>query len=176
MTLSVLALSKILKEWPEKYVFEMLSEFSCSKDKDVQRFLRKRAIEFEKKQVSRTYLLFDSESASKLVAYFTIAISSLYVDSLQCDVELIEKMNVNRGIAQSYLIGQLGKIDGYEKRIGNFAIYHALDPIEGVNKVVGCPVIRLDCKDALVNYYEGKGFRLLSKGDNDLNKMIMMIS
>jgi len=61
MTFSVLALNKILGTWPEHTVIEILSEFSCTKDKDVERYLKKKAIEYEKSQISRTYLLFDSE-------------------------------------------------------------------------------------------------------------------
>ncbi|MCL2149019.1 MAG: hypothetical protein FWH47_06765 [Methanomassiliicoccaceae archaeon] len=41
----------------------------------------------------------------------------------RCDEELSRKMNVNNGVAQSYLIGQLGKVDGYDN------VREALPPI-----------------------------------------------
>ena len=176
MTYSILSLNDILMASPEQKVIGMLSNFSCSKDKDVQRYIQKKAIEHEKSQISRTYLIFDNEPTKRLVAYVTIAISSLFLDKERCDMLLLEKMNVNRGMAQSYLIGQLGKIDDYNKKIGDIALDHALDLIQSANRVVGCPVIRLDCKDALVNFYKKKGFEFLNKGDHNLNQMIKILN
>ena len=67
-------------------------------------------------------------------------------------------------MAQSYLIGQFGKIDGYDKKIGNVVINYALNLIKEANRVVGCRVIRLDCVDALVNYYEKKRIHFSEQG------------
>jgi len=175
MTYEIVPLRAFMKTMPEHRVKRILSRFSCSKDEDVQRYLQETSVKHESRQISRTYLLFDNEPTKRLVAYITIAISSLSVDKEQCDAELLEKMNVNRGMAQSFLIGQLGKIDGYDKKIGNIAIDHAIGLIEGANKVVGCPVIRLDCKDALVDYYKEKGFMFLNKGSRGLNQMIKIL-
>ena len=44
----------------EEELKELLSEFSCSKNSDVERFLKKQAIEFTKKNQSVTYLVFHS--------------------------------------------------------------------------------------------------------------------
>lgn len=44
----------------------ILSEFSCEKNSDVERFLKEQSIEFTKKNQSVTYLVFANEDA----AYF----------------------------------------------------------------------------------------------------------
>jgi hypothetical protein len=50
--------------------------FVCSDDKDVQNFLRKDAITFEKSGKARTYLLIDNANG-ELLGYFTLAINSI---------------------------------------------------------------------------------------------------
>lgn len=45
-------------ELGEDLLNQILSEFSCSRNTDVERFLKKNAIEFTKKNQSVTYLVF----------------------------------------------------------------------------------------------------------------------
>ena len=46
----------------EEDLIQILSEFSCEKNPDVERFLKKNAIEFTKKNQSVTYLVFSVEN------------------------------------------------------------------------------------------------------------------
>ena len=56
----------------------VLSGFSCPKNPDVERFLKKSAVEFAKKNQSVTYLVFSMES-KELLGYFTLAVKPLTV-------------------------------------------------------------------------------------------------
>jgi hypothetical protein len=146
-------------------------------DKDVESFLREKAIVQEKKHISRTYLIFAIGKEPELVAYFTIAVSSMNVTELECSNEMRKKMNINNDLAQSYLIGQIGKSDGSQKGLGKFVIKHAIDRIEEANAKVGCRLIRLDCKPSLVKYYTDNGFTLARRNrDGSLIQMIRIIS
>ena len=58
---------------------QLLSDFSCPLNPDVERFLTHNAIEFTKKNQSVTYLVFTTEEA-ELVGYFTIAIKPITVN------------------------------------------------------------------------------------------------
>ena len=40
---------------------QILSSFSCEKDRDIENFLRHRAVQFEELSKSRTYLICDEE-------------------------------------------------------------------------------------------------------------------
>jgi|GEM_PF-4817257 len=51
----------------------ILSEFSCEKNPDVERFLKKSSIEFTKKNQSITYIVLAIDD-SELLGYFTIAL------------------------------------------------------------------------------------------------------
>ena len=177
MTNKVIPLKDLIDKRSEKTVVEFLSSFSCSKDKDVQRYLRETAVKHEINHISRTYLIFDSEQNEQLVAFITIAMKCLIIGKENHEEKLIGMMNVSNGTAQSYLIGQLGKTDDYEKKVGDFAISFATNIILQANQLVGCRTIRLDCKDALVGYYEKNGFSLLSRNnENGLNRMVRILT
>ncbi|MCL2510152.1 MAG: hypothetical protein FWF07_03640 [Methanomassiliicoccaceae archaeon] len=176
MTFEIVSLRNYMRRKSEESINELLSGFTCTKDLGIQRYLRETATKHEASHISRTYLIFDSDTTKRLVAFITIAIRCLNLDGEQHTSTLVERMNVNNGIAQSYLIGQFGKIDDYNKKVGEFAINFALDIIAESNKLVGCRVIRLDCINALIGYYEKRGFRLLNKNDEkNLNRMVMIL-
>ena len=61
------------EELGEDDLRQVLSEFSCEKNPDVERFAKEQSIEFAKKQQSVTYLVFSTEDA-ELVGYFAITI------------------------------------------------------------------------------------------------------
>ena len=142
----------------------------------MESYLKEKAILHERKHISRTYLLFTDDNGPKPVAYFSIAVSCMEVNDLECSNGLRKKLNINKDIAQSYLIGQIGKCDGTEKGLGERAIEIAIDLIADVNSKVGCRVIRVDCKDVLIDYYRDNGFRLVRRNkDGDLNQMVQII-
>ena len=62
----------------EDDLVQILSEFSCERNSDVERFLKNSAIEFTKKNQSVTYLVFSVEDG-ELLGYFTIALKPLTV-------------------------------------------------------------------------------------------------
>lgn len=62
----------------EEDLIQILSEFSCEKNPDVERFLKKSSIEFTKKNQSITYIVLSIEDG-ELLGYFTIALKPLTV-------------------------------------------------------------------------------------------------
>lgn len=62
----------------EESLYDLLSDFSCPKNLDVEYFLLHNAIEFTKKDQSITYLVFDAEDAS-LVGYFSLTVKPISV-------------------------------------------------------------------------------------------------
>jgi len=175
MSYLVSPLSEVLSKYPEEQVSQILSSFSCERDKDVESFLRDKAIVQEKKQTSRTYLIFDDDT-NLLVAYFALAISIMEDKNLKCSNRMQRKMNFNNHVALSYLIGQLGKRDGSAKGLGMFAIEKAISCILKANAKVGCRVIRIDCRESLIEYYENNGFTPVGcNAEGNLNLMVRII-
>ena len=104
------------EEAGEPALVDLLSGFSSPKNKDVERFLKKSAIEFTKKNQSVTYLVVSAEDV-RLLGYFTLALKPLTVRGetvsntmkrkLLRISELDEKSDTYT--MSAYLIAQLGK-------------------------------------------------------------------
>ena len=96
---------------------DILSEFTCPKNPDVERFLKKNAIEFTKKNQSVTYLVFSNDTA-ELIGYFTLTIKPIQVNNdSKISKGMLKKISrVSEYDEESetfylsaYLIAQLGK-------------------------------------------------------------------
>lgn len=64
------------KRLGEDKLVQLLSEFSCPLNTDVERFLKQQAIEFAKKHQAVTYLVLSLEDA-ELLGYFSVTIKPL---------------------------------------------------------------------------------------------------
>lgn len=95
---------------------QILSEFSCPLNPDVERFLKLQAIEFAKKHQAVTYLVLSLEDA-ELLGYFSITIKPLVVKAESFSNTAKRKLARFSGIDKNeqtynlaaYLIAQLGK-------------------------------------------------------------------
>ena len=104
------------KELGEEELLGLLSEFSCSRNMDVERFLKEQSVEFTKKNQSVTYLVFANKDVA-LVGYFTITIKPITVNTCSFSntmkrkiarVSELDKANDTYTLS-AYLIAQLGK-------------------------------------------------------------------
>ena len=103
-------------ELGEDELRQILSEFSCPVNRDVEQFLKKNSIEFTKKNQSVTYLVF-SVIGGELLGYFTLALKPLTVrgETVSNTIkrkllrvsELDEKLDTYT--MSAYLIAQIGK-------------------------------------------------------------------
>jgi len=169
----VVPLKKLISRLPPERITKILSSFSCKRDVDVENFLKELAVVYEKRHLARTNIIFSDGSYDEPVAYFSIAVSSMDASRIECSNALRKKMNIYDDIAQSFLIGQIGKRDNAPKGLGEFAISCATDLILEANDRVGCRVVRLDCRKALIKYYEKNGF--ISVGHNEEKDLYEMI-
>jgi hypothetical protein len=78
--LSAKSLSSYVGKELEEVIRTAITSFSC-KDKDVEYFLKSKAFDFEKRDKSRTYLVFDDAQYVagyvSVLAYFTLSLKSL---------------------------------------------------------------------------------------------------
>ena len=152
-------------------LLQVLSGFSCQKNPDVERFLKKSSIEFTKKNQSVTYLVFDV-SSMELVGYFTIALKPLTVRGETVSNTVKKKlMRVSELDEQSqtytmsaYLIAQLGKNfkNGAEKKItGEELLELAWDIVEKMQYMGGGMVTFLEAENSerLLSFYQANRFQ-----------------
>ncbi len=181
------------KELGEDELLRLLSEFSCNKNMDVEKFLKEQAVEFTKKNQSVTYLVFTNEDVA-LAGYFTITIKPITVnaDSFSntmkrkiARVSELDKIN-NTYTLSAYLIAQLGKnfSNNMRKKIaGEQLLKAAMDTIKELQYMAGGMVVFLEADDnkKLIEFYEGKhGFKRfatkeIKTGTEDAHTLIQFL-
>ena len=146
----------------------ILSEFSCEKNSDVERFLKEQSIEFTKKNQSVTYLVFTNQDA-ELVGYFTITIKPISVNAdsfsntMKRKIARVSELDEENGTytLSAYLIAQLGKnfTNGANASItGEQLLQAAVDTIKELQYMAGGMVIFLEAEneEKLMRFYEDK--------------------
>lgn len=159
------------KRLGEDKLVQLLSEFSCPLNTDVERFLKQQAIEFAKKQQAVTYLVLSSEDA-ELLGYFSITIKPLVVRAEPFSntarrklarFSEIDKSEQTYNLA-AYLIAQLGKNfnDRAKGRItGQELLETAIRQVQILQYQAGGMVafVEADNKEKLLSFYETYGFK-----------------
>lgn len=181
------------KDLGEDALRDILSEFSCEKNPDVERFLKEQSIAFTKKNQSVTYLVFANEDAA-LIGYFTLTIKPISVNvgefsnTMKKKIARVSELDEENGTytLSAYLIAQLGKnyADGMNERItGEQLLQAAVDTIKELQYMAGGMVIFLEAEDKeqLMKFYEEKnGFKRfdtkeVKPGTEDVHTLIQLL-
>ena len=176
----------------EEKLRQLLSEFSCPLNVDVQRFLRQQAIEFSKKHQAATYLALSVEDA-ELLGYFSITIKPLVVRAEPFSNTVRRKLarfsEMDRcgqtyNIA-AYLIAQLGKnySDRAKGRItGQELLEAAIRQLQIVQSLASGMVafVEADNNEKLLSFYENYGFkrfdaRQTASGTDEPHELVQLL-
>ena len=154
----------------ESRLLQVLSGFSCLRNPDVERFLKKSSVEFTKKNQSVTYLVFDI-SSMVLVGYFTLALKPLTVRGETVSNTVKKKLlRVSEWdelsdtyTMSAYLIAQLGKnfTNGADQKItGEELLALAWDKIKEIQYLGGGVVTFLEAEneEKLLSFYRDNRF------------------
>lgn len=181
------SLGMLINEIGESGTKTLLSDFSCPMNKDIEDFLRYKAIEFEKQQLSRTQVIFTSyQNKNVLIGYYTLSSKSFNITKAAISKSMRKKINkfatfdtaLKVHVLPAPLIAQLGKNfqNGYNTLIsGDELLKMACEDIRLVQSFIGGKVAYLECEDcpALIDFYESNGFvqfakRRLDKDETEL--------
>jgi len=170
----------------EEEIDNFLLTFRNTKDKDIERFLREKALIFKKRNWCNTFLLVGEENNKygfKVEGYFTLSFKVL---SFENDVSKTVRKKLNNGVDADaipvILIGQLGKyIDDdnmiYGDTCADDLIYYAVQIIKEINELVPCRYILLECeknRTRLRDLYTSLGFSQIG-GDSDYIQLVKKI-
>lgn len=170
---TVIPLGALLNhEFDVKKIEDAFRKFSCQREVDLENFLVRKAIPYEKTNFGKTFLLIDIEELEKehfsVMAYYTIAQKSVDISELsQKKKRKVLGDYPGRDSLKSipaYLIGQLGRNDTYssEEISGEQILYECYNSISIAAQVVGGNLVILECRENMFEkVYEGKGFKKL---------------
>ena len=177
MGYKVINLKDIYNTLGENRTKEVLKEYKCELNNDVEYFLKEKAIEFSKQDISRTYIVMSSyKEKDVIVGYFAISNKATVIR--KCILSKTKKKSILRyakfdSESKGYnialpLIGQIGKNynNGYDKLItGDILLKHALNKIKVAQNLIGGRYVFLECEDKqeLKDFYDSNGFECFGK-------------
>ena len=163
----------LMEEMGEEQARELLSGFSCPPNPDIERFLKRNAIEFAKQGLSQTHIVFDGQ---EFVGYFCLTNKPVSVNTSKFSATMrrqIEKFAVYDNRIQEHvlaapLIAQLGKnYSGGRNRLisGDELLALACDKVERILFDLGGKFVYLECADnpKLLDFYRSNRFRAFSR-------------
>jgi len=168
-------------------LLSFLSNFSCSKNQDVQSFLTAadKCISFEKKSRSRTYLILNEKN--EILGYFSLALKTLFAQNKSIKGAIRRKINSGKPNSfigpdleyyNVYLIGQIGRDDSFTSKDLSLAdildeIYSILTEVQA--RVGGSSIlIEVDNNKKLVDLYKKHGFIHLGTDQEALSQLLVL--
>jgi hypothetical protein len=180
----------------ESELIKLLSKFECDKDEDIQNFItnKEKAIQYERLQKARTYILFDENQIKEetienldILGYISLATKVLSVpdevsNRFRKEIDgLSAKIHGQRiNEFSTYLIGQLGRNSRFksEELPGKVLLDYADSVISVAMNSVGGRATLIECKNdsKLINFYSENGFKIVgNEPDENSELMIQMI-
>lgn len=169
----------------------ILSDFSCDKNLDIEHFLKKNSIEFAKKKQSITHLVFDDENG-ELVGYFSLTHKPIIIEDEILSNKAYNKIlrfakpdKEGKYTLSAFLIAQFGKNYSIEKEKqidGKELMSLAYNILKEVQYQIGGIVVFLECeeKKELLEFYQREPFSFKIFGERisetDNTKYIQLLS
>ena len=177
---TVINILDMLETVGEDELYNILSDFSSPRNTEIERFIHSNAIEFAKRKMSITYLVFNEDA--QLLAYFTLAhkpssvAENILSKTSRKKLEMHARLEENSQAYQvsAYLIAQFGKNYGvnHGREIsGNELMDLVFGILEQVQRQIGGGIVFLECEDnpVLLKFYQNEHnrFRLFGERFSD---------
>ena len=169
----------------ENEVNNILSEFSCPKNQEIENFLIKNSVEFAKKKMSITYLVFSNDEDKNFLGYFTVTHKSSLVQSKTLSKTSQKKLSFHAKLDETtqcydvsaFLIAQFGKNSSVNKELsisGNDLMDCVFSILKNVQHLVGGGIAFLECEDneKLLSFYQNEhnNFKMYGKRFSEREK------
>lgn len=177
MGYKVINLKDIYNSIGEDKTKEILKDYKCEINSDVEYFLNQKAIEFSKQDIARTYIVMGKyKNEDVIVGYFAIANKSTTIKKTVLSntkrkslLKYAKYDSESKGYNIALpLIGQIGKnySRGYNDLIsGDILLKLACDKIKSIQNLIGGRHVFLECQDNIKirEFYESNGFVCFGK-------------
>lgn len=173
----IISLADMLSELEESKVKDELSSFSSPKNKDIEDFLKNKAIHFARQNLAPTNLVYaNCDKGIFLCGYFTLTIKTIEVEKKLVGSNTFNKLkkfgtydkDCEKCTIPAPLIAQLGK--NYSNGCGNLIkgaelLQMACDEVKKAQFIIGGKVVYLECEETeiLTSFYCRNGFKEFSR-------------
>lgn len=182
MGYNIISLEKMCDSIGETKTKELILDFECNLNKDVEMFLKEKAIEFFKQGIAQTFIVTTSFKNKQVISgYFALSNKTTQIKKSFLSKGMRKRLSrfasnasVNSDFTVSLpLIGQLGKNykNNYNDLIsGDILLKLACDKVKQVQEILGGRFVFLECEDKpkLKEFYESNGF--VHFGNRNLDK------
>ena len=146
---------------------ELLSDFSCPKNEEIQKFVRTNAYDFARKKLSVTYLVVNEDNYIEAI----FALAHKAVEIVDASLSNSKRKKISRYAVldsgtgsytvSAFLIAQFGKnyaLDADKRLSGNELMDLVFEVLERVQREIGGGVVFLECEDKpqLLNFYQNE--------------------
>lgn len=188
MAYNIISLKDMYAAIGENKAKDILSNFECPLNKDVEYFIKEKALQFLKMRISQTFLVSTSfKGQNVIVGYFALTnkITKIKKSSLSNSLKKRISRFAEQSTTEKYfnvslpLIGQLGKNykNNYNSLIsGDELLKLACDKVIEAQNILGGKFAFVECEDKekLKEFYESNGFvcfgkRNLEKDEKEQN-------
>ena len=146
---------------------ELLSDFYCPKNEEIQQFVRAKAYDFARKKLSVTYLVVNEDNY--ITAIFTLAHKAVEIGNASLSNSKRKKISryavLDSGTGSytvsAFLIAQFGKnyaLDADKRLSGNELMDLTFKVLEKIQHEIGGGVVFLECEDKpqLLGFYQNE--------------------
>lgn len=185
MAYKVINIKDIYKSLGEANTKDIIKDFECELNPDVEYFIKEKAIEFSKQDIAETFIVLASyKNEMVIVGYFAITNKGISIKKTilsKSKRKKLLKYSKYDAESNSYhialpLIGQLGKNynNGYNNLIsGDVLLKLACDKVKEAQDILGGRFVFLECEDKekLKEFYENNGFVCFGKRNLEREEM-----
>ena len=174
----------------EDEVNNILSDFSCPKNDEIENFVKKNAVDFAKRKMSVTHLVLNDDCA--LIAIFTLIHKALELGDENLSTATRKKIMryahlnqaTNSYMVSAFLIAQFGNNYADSKNLqvdGDSLMECSINVLKAVQREVGGGIVYLECEDKpqLLSFYQNakNTFRVFGErySDEDNTKYIQLL-
>ena len=176
MEYEVIQILDLVEVIGENAAQDILSGFSCPLNQEIEHFLKNRAIDFARRKMSITHLVFNADG--RFVAFFTLAHKPIIVSAdglsrtAQRKMEKYAKFDeaIHAFNASAFLIAQFGKNYAVQDGAGisgDVLMDLVYDALTEIQHQIGGGIVFLECEDRekLIQFYESETNRFRRFGE-----------
>lgn len=154
----------------------ILSDFSCKKNPEIEKFVKNNAVDFAKKKISITYLVTDDTETIR--AIFTLTHKAIELTNENLSNTMRKRIKRHSKLDEgtdsfnvsAFLIAQFGKSDAYsteENISGDALMDFTFEVLTAVQRDIGGGLVYLECeeKEKLLNFYSSEPNQFFKFGE-----------